>query len=57
MKVRRIIELPRETDLVTAKSTYRNGILEITFNKKESPKQKGKQINIEWDIIFSFVYI
>ena len=46
-KYRRIIELPGETDLETAKSTYRNGILEITFNKKESPKQKGKQINIE----------
>ena len=46
-KYRRIIELPGETNLETAKSTYRNGILEITFNKKESPKQKGKQINIE----------
>jgi HSP20 family protein len=46
-KYRRIVELPEETDLETAKSTYRNGILEITFNKKEPSKQKGKQINIE----------
>ena len=46
-KYRRVVELPEETDLETAKSTYRNGILEITFSKKESPKQKGKQINIE----------
>src|ERR671922_2590646 len=46
-KYRRIVELPEEADLETAKSTYRNGILEITFNKKEPSKQKGKQINIE----------
>ena len=46
-KYRRVVELPEETDLETARSTYRNGILEITFSKKESPKQKGKQINIE----------
>ena len=46
-KYRRVVELPEETELETARSTYRNGILEITFSKKESPKQKGKQINIE----------
>jgi HSP20 family protein len=46
-KYRRVVELPEETNLETARSTYRNGILEITFSKKESPKQKGKQINIE----------
>jgi HSP20 family protein len=46
-KYRHIVELPGEADIETAKSIYRNGILEITFNKKESPKQKGKQINIE----------
>jgi HSP20 family molecular chaperone IbpA len=28
-------------------STYTNGILEITFKKKEQSKPKGKQINIE----------
>ena len=46
-KYKRIVELPGEPDLESAKSIYRNGILEITFNKKESPKQKDKQINIE----------
>ncbi len=46
-KYRRVVELPEETDLETARSTYRNGILEITFSKRESPKAKGKQINIE----------
>jgi HSP20 family protein len=46
-KYRRVVELPEETDLETARSTYRNGILEITFSKRESPKEKGKQINIE----------
>ena len=46
-KYRRVVELPEETDLETARSTYRNGILEITFSKRESPKGKGKQINIE----------
>lgn len=46
-KYRRVVELPEETDLETARSTYRNGILEITFSKRESPKAKGRQINIE----------
>ena len=46
-KYRRVVELPEETDLETARSTYRNGILEITFSKRESSKAKGRQINIE----------
>ncbi len=46
-KYRRVVELPEETDLETARSTYRNGILEITFSKRVSPKSKGRQINIE----------
>jgi HSP20 family protein len=39
------IEIPAETDIETAKSTYNNGILEITFKKKE--QTKGKTIKIE----------
>jgi HSP20 family protein len=41
----KVIELPPETDVETAKSTYTNGILEITFSKKTKPK--GKEIKVE----------
>ena len=41
----RTIEIPAETDIETAKSNYNNGILEITFKKKE--QTKGKTIKIE----------
>ena len=41
-----VLEIPPETDIETAKSNYNNGILEITFKKKEA-KPKGKQIKIE----------
>lgn len=44
-KYRRLIELPQDADLETAKSTYTNGILEITFKKKSKPK--GKEIRID----------
>jgi HSP20 family protein len=46
-KYHEIIELPEETDLATAKSKYNNGILEITFNKKDKSKPKGKEIKVE----------
>jgi HSP20 family protein len=44
-KYHRTIEIPPETDIETAKSAYNNGILEITFKKKE--QTKGKTIKIE----------
>ena len=44
-KYRRLIELPPDADLETAKSTYTNGILEITFKKRGKPK--GKEIKID----------
>jgi hypothetical protein len=37
--------IPSETDIETAKSTYKNGILEITFKKKE--QTKGETIRIK----------
>jgi HSP20 family protein len=43
----RTIEIPPETDIETAMSSYKNGILEITFKKKEQAKQKGKTIKVE----------
>ncbi len=46
-KYHKTIELPQDTNTETAKSTYQNGILEITFGKKENAKPKGKEIKIE----------
>lgn len=42
-----VMDLPQEADIESAKSSYRNGILEIIFKKKDQTKPKGKQINIE----------
>jgi HSP20 family protein len=46
-KYHKIVELPPEADIETARCVYNNGILEITFNKKEQAKTKGKTIKIE----------
>jgi HSP20 family protein len=44
-KYNRTIEIPPETDIQTARSAYNNGILEITFKKKE--QAKAKTIKVE----------
>jgi len=44
-KYHRIVELPAEADINTVKSTYKNGILEIIFNKKAKPK--GREVKVE----------
>jgi len=44
-KYHRTIEIPPETDIETATSSYNNGILEITFKKKDITK--GKTIKVE----------
>src|ERR671923_1485431 len=46
-KYHEVIDVPPETDIETAKSTYKNGILEIIFNKKQPAKPKGRDIKIE----------
>lgn len=46
-KYHKTIELPHDVDTQTAKSSYNNGILEITFNKRKETKPKGKEIKIE----------
>jgi HSP20 family protein len=46
-KYHKIIELPREADIDSAKSNYNNGILEIVFNKKQNLKPKGKEVKVE----------
>jgi HSP20 family protein len=40
-KYRRVIDLPKEADIETTRSTYNNGVLTITFDKKLRPK--GRQ--------------
>ncbi|MDQ3968598.1 MAG: Hsp20/alpha crystallin family protein [Thermoproteota archaeon] len=44
-KYHRIIDLPSETDIETARSTYSNGILEIIFDKKAPPR--GREIKVD----------
>jgi HSP20 family protein len=46
-KYHRIVELPPEADIESVKSTYKNGILEIVFKKKEQTKPKGKEVKVE----------
>ncbi len=47
-KYHKVLNLPKSADIETARSTYNNGILEVTFDKKkEEPKSKGKEIKIE----------
>lgn len=41
------VNLTAEIDPKQAKSTYNNGVLEITLTKKEKTKLKGETINIE----------
>jgi HSP20 family molecular chaperone IbpA len=47
----RVIQIPPEAATDTGKSTYENGILEITFQKKkeeqDDDQKKGIQLNIE----------
>src|SRR5919112_3425672 len=40
----KVIEIPKEADIETARSTYNNGILEVTFDKKKEIKATGKEI-------------
>src|ERR671921_1473833 len=44
-KYHKIVELPPDANIDSVKSNFRNGILEITFNKKETPK--GKEIKVD----------
>ena len=46
-KYHEVIEIPEEADIGSAKSTYNNGILEITFKKKQQSKGIGTQINVD----------
>jgi HSP20 family protein len=46
-KYHEVIDLPPDADIETAKSTYKNGILEIIFDKKKESKADGKNIRVE----------
>ena len=46
-KYHKILDLPKQADIETARSTYNNGILEVTFDKKKEQKPKSKEIKIE----------
>jgi HSP20 family protein len=47
-KYHKVVGLPKSANIETARSTYNNGILEVTFDKKkEEIKPKGKEIKIE----------
>jgi HSP20 family protein len=46
-KYHKVLDLPKQADLETARSNYNNGILEVTFDKKKETKPKGKEIKIE----------
>ena len=44
-KYRRVVDIPVDTDAESVKSTFKNGLLEIAFKRKDKPK--GKEIKVE----------
>jgi len=46
-KYHEIVDLPIEVDIDNVKSTFVNGLLEITFNKKSKTKPRGKSIRVD----------
>lgn len=45
-KYHKIVDLPPEANIETARCAYNNGILEITFNKKEQEDNKDRLIEM-----------
>ena len=43
-----LLNLHLETHIETARSTYKNGILEIIFNKRKEFKPMGKDVKVEY---------
>jgi HSP20 family protein len=41
------LELPCEVDLENAKSTFKNGVLEVTLRKKKEEKPKGRKLKVD----------
>jgi HSP20 family protein len=44
-KYRRVVDMPAKTDIKSVKSTFKNGLLELIFKKKDM--QKGTEIKVE----------
>jgi HSP20 family protein len=44
-KYRRVVDIPVDTDAESVKSTFKNGLLEIAFKRKDKPK--GKEVKVE----------
>src|SRR3954451_994222 len=55
-KYHKIVELPKEADAETARFTYNNGILEVTFDKKSNINLKGKEGYVNLRSKFSKLY-
>jgi HSP20 family protein len=59
-KYHKKIEVSEDIDIESGRSNYNNGVLEITFKKKEQQKPKGRQINVNKEkivLIFLNAYI
>jgi HSP20 family protein len=46
-KYHEVITIPPEADIETVRSSYNNGILEISFKRKTQARGKGKEIKID----------
>jgi len=46
-KYQKELELPTEVDPKSARSSYKNGVLEVTLRRVEEKKPRGERINIE----------
>jgi HSP20 family protein len=46
-KYHKEIQLPEKVKVREAKSTYKNGVLEVIFPKADQQNSKGEQINID----------
>jgi len=44
-KYRKVVTMPSDADIDTVKSSYKNGILELVFQKKK--QSKGRSIQVE----------
>ncbi len=46
-KYHKEVELPAKIDPKEAKSSYKNGVLEVTLQKQKEEKPKGEPLEIE----------